>query len=215
MNEVALKAELRLKPGSGTAKKLRAAGKIPATLYGRAREAVSISVDARAVTHSLHGRANVLVDLEVDGKNHLTLPRQLQIHPTRGTITHIDFLEVERGQLVAVDVPIHWVGVAPGLKEGGLVEHVHTTLHVEASATEVPAAIDIDISQLDLDGSIRVNEVTLPEGVRFLMPEDEVLATCALPKVQVEAVPVEVAPVEGVPVEGVPVEGAPAAEPPK
>ncbi|MFP5224864.1 MAG: 50S ribosomal protein L25 [Actinomycetota bacterium] len=187
MNEVALKAEERLNSGKGVARKLRADGKIPATLYGRDRETVSLTLNAREAYKVLHGHANVLVGLEVGTNKYLALPREVQPHPIRNEILHVDFMEVSRDQRVTVDVSIHFEGNAPGAKEGGVVEHVMNSAHIECKAVEVPEYLSVDISGLELDDSLRVSDIVVPDGVVILHDENEVVATCTMPKLVTEA----------------------------
>jgi large subunit ribosomal protein L25 len=187
VNEVALKAEERLGSGKGVARKLRAEGKIPATLYGRDRDAVSLTLNAREAYKILHGHANVLIGLEVGTQKYLALPRAVQPHPIRNEILHVDFMEVSRDQRVTVDVSVHFEGTAPGVKEGGVVEHVLSSLHIECLAVEVPEYLSVDISGLEIDGAMRVKDIVVPDGTVILHEEEEVVATCTMPKLVTEA----------------------------
>jgi large subunit ribosomal protein L25 len=187
MSEVALKAEVRLQNGKGVARKLRAAGKVPATVYGHGAEPIGVSVDAKELGYLLsHSGANALIALDVDGKKHLTLAREVQRNPIRNEIWHVDFMTVSKDQEVTVDIPIHWVGKPAGERDGGVTEHVHTMLHARARATSVPEFIEVDVSELALDHPLHVSEINVPEGVVILMPEDEVIASCSLPRADVE-----------------------------
>lgn len=183
MSEVSLTAEVRLDAGKGVARKLRASGMVPGTVYGRDTDPIGVAVNARELKHLLSkSGANALIDLNVDGKKHLTLARDVQRNPIRNEILHIEFMVVSRNQEVVVDIPIHWVGKAAGEREGGIVEHVSTTLHVKAKATAVPDSIEVDISLLDLDKPIHVSDVVVPDGIEILTAVEEVLATCTLPR---------------------------------
>jgi len=187
MSEVALKAEVRLANGKGVARKLRAAGKVPATVYGHGADPIGVTVDAKELGYLLsHSGANALIALDVDGTKHLALAREVQRNPIRHEIWHVDFMTVSKDQEVTVDIPIHWVGKAAGEREGGIVEHVHNMLHARARATSVPESIEVDVAELALDHPIHVSDIKLPEGVTILMPEDEVIATCTLPREDVE-----------------------------
>lgn len=184
MSEVSLKAEARLGTGKGVARKLRADGKVPGTVYGKDLEPVAVSVNARELKHLLaKAGSNALIDLDVDGTKHLTLARDVQRNPVRNEILHIEFMAVSRNQEVVVDIPIHFVGKAAGERDGGVVEHVHNTLHAKAKATAVPEFIEVDISELTLDKPITVADITVPDGVEILTSEEDVVATCSLPKV--------------------------------
>src|SRR5947209_7003489 len=109
--EVKLKAQTREGTGKGPARRLRAAGKVPAVLYGHGMEPVSVTVDARDMYHVLHtgAGANVLVDLKVGGEEHLVLARKIQRDHVRGELVHIDFLAISRDQRITVDVPVRVV----------------------------------------------------------------------------------------------------------
>lgn len=183
MSEVTLKAEPRDASGKGAARKLRAAGKVPATVYGHGAEPIGVTVDGKELMYLLqHSGANALITLEVGGKKHLTLAREVQRNPIRHQIWHVDFLTVSRDEEVTVDIPIHWVGKAAGEREGGIIEHVINVLHAKAKVSSVPESIDVDVSELNLDHPLHISDVVLPEGVQLLHSPEDVLATCTLPR---------------------------------
>ena len=202
MAEVALQAEVRQERGKGPARRLRAAGKVPGTLYGRGIDAVAVKVDARDLVHTLSTDAglNVLIDLKVGADTHLTLARSLDKHPIRGTILHVDFLKIARDVAITVDVPVHFDGEARGVKEGGVLEHHLWQLHVECLPGNVPERINIDVSNMDIGSIIRVSDVHVPEGVTILTPEEEIIVTCVVP--QILKVEEEVPEEEGLVAEG-------------
>lgn len=215
MAEVALKAEVRSERGKGPARRLRASGKVPGTLYGRGIDAVAVTVDARELDHTLStdAGANVLIDLKVGSDNHLTLARSLDRHPLRGNVLHVDFLKIARDVAITVDVPVHFEGEAKGVKEGGVLEHHLWQLHIECLPGNVPERVNIDVSDMDIGSIIRVSDVHALEGVTILTSEEEIIVTCVVPQVlQVE----EVAPAEEGEVaegeEGAVAEGAEGAE---
>lgn len=182
--EQKMTAELRDGTGKGVARKLRAAGRVPAVLYGHGSDSVAISVDERDLYHLLHTGAggNVLVGLEVDGAEHLALPREVQRDAIRGSVYHVDFLEVSRDQKIAVDVPIHVVGESVGVKAGGVLEHHLWDLHVECLPGDVPDSIDIDVGPLEVGQSVKVADVRAPEGVTILTSEDETVLSVVAPQ---------------------------------
>ena len=189
MAEVALKADVRSERGKGPARRLRAAGKVPGTLYGRGLDAVAVAVDARELQHTLNTDAglNVLIDLHVGTDTHLTLARALDRHPVKGTILHVDFLKIARDVAITVDVPVHFEGEARGVKEGGVLEHHLWQMHVECLPGNVPERINIDVTDLVIGSIVRVADVTIPPGVTVLTPEEEIIVTCVVPQVlQVE-----------------------------
>jgi large subunit ribosomal protein L25 len=186
--EQRLVAETREGTGKGAARKLRAAGRVPAILYGHGMDPVALSVDSRELFHLLHtgAGANVLVDLVVDGTEHLALPRDVQRDHIRGRFVHVDFLAVRRDEKIHVTIPLRIVGESPGVKAGGVLEHHLWELNVECLATDVPEAIDVDISGLEIGSGVRVSDLKVRSGVTILTsPEDSVLAVTQ-PQVAVE-----------------------------
>ena len=210
-----LEAERREDSGKGVARKLRAAGRVPAVFYGHDQEATPLSVDAREMVHVLHssGGSNVLLDLIVDGKPHLAMPREIQRDHIHNKLIHIDFLAVSRTETITVDVPVIEFGDAAGVKEGGVVEHHLRDLRVECLPQDVPDQLDVDISDLNIGDMIHVRDVVVPAGVTVLTnPDDAVLSVITPAALRTEAellLPGEEAPEVEVP-EGVEGEVAPA-----
>lgn len=213
MAEVRLKAELRAEPGKGPARRARAEGKVPAIVYGRGMEPVSIAVDRREFVTALRGDAgmNVLLNLEYDGQSTLALTRELQRDPVRGTLLHADFVKVDRTQEVEVEVPVHLVGESAGVKEGGVLEHPLFQLHVRSLATEVPQSIEVDISGLNIGDALRVSEIALNAGYQVLDDPDAIVASVAAPisEAELEALEADVGAGAEAPEEGAAAEEAP------
>ncbi len=185
-----LDAERRDDSGKGVARKLRAAGRVPAVFYGHDQEATPLSVDAREMVHVLHtsGGSNVLLDLIVDGKPHLAMPREIQRDHIHNKLIHIDFLAVSRTETITVDVPVIEFGDAAGVKEGGVVEHHMRDLHVECLPQDVPESIEVDITELNIGDMIHVRDVVVPAGVTVLSnPDDAVLSVITPAALRVEA----------------------------
>lgn len=210
--EVTLKAEARAGTGKGVARKLRAAGKIPGTVYGHGIDPISVAVDRRLLAAALATEAghNVLIDLEVGDETHLTLARELQRDVLRGTPTHVDFLKISRDQTIEVDVPIHVAGESPGVKEGGVIEHHLWSVRVACKPGNVPERLDADVSHLALGDRLLVGDLPLPEGVEMITDTAETILGVVVPQVLKveEEVPAEAA-AEGAVAEGA--EGAAAA----
>lgn len=183
MAEVKLKAEIRPETGKGAARRARRAGRVPAILYGRGMEPLALSVDRREFVSALHTDAgtNVLLDIEVNGESTLALTRELQRDPVKGTLLHADFVKVDRKQAIEIEVPVHLTGESAGVKAGGILEHPLFTVHVRCLPTEVPEAIEADISALGVGDSLRVSELSAPEGVEILSDPETVVAHVAAP----------------------------------
>ena len=178
MAELKLTAVKRADVGKGASRRSRAGGKVPAIIYGRGMDPVAVEVDRRELVSALRTDAgvNVLLDIEVDGTRTLALTRELQRDPVRGTLLHADFVKVDRKQAIEVEVPVHVVGESPGAKEGGVLEHPLWTVHVRCLPTDVPEAIDADVSGLRIGDSLRVAD--LPTGDFEILddPENVVVA---------------------------------------
>src|SRR5919109_3264135 len=185
MAEVKLIAESRDAVGKGAARKIRAAGKVPAVLYGPEVEPMRLAVDALQLWHALHTDAgtNVLINLAVDGDTFLTMPREVQRDIVKGTLLHVDFLRIRRDVAIQVDVPVHLVGESHGVKEGGVVEHHLWELRVEVLPTQVPESVEADISRLAIGDSLHVSDLHLPQHVTVLTPEEETIVSVVPPPV--------------------------------
>jgi len=180
MEEVVLTAEAGRITGSSTARRLRGAGKIPAVLYGHGVDSQALAVEGRALRLALNTDAglNALISLDVAGNRHLAMARQLQRDPVRGTVAHVDFVIVRRDEVVTVEVPVHLEGEATLVhREDGLVEQQLFTLSVNATPSDIPTFIEVDISALGIGDAIRVGDLNLPSGVTTdVDPEDSVVA---------------------------------------
>jgi large subunit ribosomal protein L25 len=172
MAEVRLKANRRGDAGKGSARRTRAAGRVPGVVYGRGMDPIAISVDRREFVTALLSDSgmNTLLDLEIEGDTTLALTKELQRDPVRGTLLHADFVKIDRTVEVEVEVPVHIVGEAPGAKEGGVLEHPLFTVHVRSLPGDVPESIDADVSGLAMGDSLRVSD--LAEGRAFTILDD-------------------------------------------
>jgi large subunit ribosomal protein L25 len=190
----ALVAEPRDATGKGAARKLRAAGRIPAVVYGRGVESKAVSVDPSALLKLLHGSGagmNTLIDLSVDGSTQTVLVKELQRDPVRGRPLHTDFYLVELDKTVEVSVPIHLVGKAAGVELGGILDHPLRELELECLPRAIPEGVDVDVSALEVGQSIHVRDLELPEGVSVRTDENLAVASVIAPTVVEEEVPEE------------------------
>jgi large subunit ribosomal protein L25 len=183
--ELKLKAEMREAKGKGGARKMRAAGRVPAVVYGHGADPLHVSVDSRELFHLLHTDAgmNVLVDMRVDHDHFLAMPREIQRDHLRGLFLHIDFLRIARDEKITVEVPVHIVGESHGVKEGGVIEHHIWALEVECFPQDVPSSIDADITALGINESLKVSDLRVPAKTTVLTPEDEVIVSVVPPQI--------------------------------
>ena len=173
MAEVTLEVSRREKSGKEIAKKLRAAGKVPAVVYGGHKEPVAIEVDRKAVSElvqkSEHGvRSIFLLKMSGTDQQRHAMIKDIQIDPISRRMTHIDFVRVVMDEVVRVTVPVHIVGTAIGVKEGGILDWQVRDLHVECLPNAIPDKIDIDVTPLGNHDYYRVSDLNLPEGVKVL-----------------------------------------------
>jgi large subunit ribosomal protein L25 len=194
MAEISLVAEPGRATGSSESKRIRRTGRIPAVVYGHGIDALAVSVDARDFRHALSGDAglNQLLSLEVDGRSHLTLARVLQRHPVRNTVIHVDFQVVRRDEIVAADVPVVLVGEAKAVEaERGIIEQPLTTLTVNANPGNIPNELTYDISALEVGVTIRVGDLTLPNGVTTDVDPEEPVIVAATSTLEGEVAEIE------------------------
>jgi large subunit ribosomal protein L25 len=207
-----LDVEDRTERGTRASKRLRREGYVPGVVYGgKNGDCTSFKVNALALRHVLAGSA--LIDLKVAGKTRPVIVKDQQRHPVRDELLHIDLLEVRLDEKIQTQVNVHLEGSeeAPGIKEGGVLEHVTHLLNIEALPTDIPEAIHVDVSGLEIAATMHLSEISAPEGVTFLDdPEETIIATVVVPT-EVEEPEIEEE-TELVGEEGEEVEGAEAAE---
>jgi len=194
-----MKAEARQATGKGAAHKIRAAGRVPAVVYGHGIDPLHVTVDARDLMHILHTDAgmNVLVDLRVDHDHFLAMPREVQRNNIRGQLLHVDFLRIARDEKITVEVPIHLTGDSHGVKEGGVVEHHLWNLHIQCLPQDVPSSIEADISGLGINESLKVSDLHLPDSLTLLTPTEETVVSVVPPQVLKVEEEIEAAAAEG------------------
>ncbi len=196
MADIALIAEPRPDQGSSSSRRLRTSGRIPAVVYGHGAEPISVSVDGRSLRQAFATSAgeNVLFDLTIGSERHLALARDLQRHPVRRTISHVDFLVVNRDEVVSAEVPLMLIGEALSVtRAGGTVDQTTFTLPVRAKPADIPAHIEIDITDLELGHAIRVSDIAGLTGVTFELDLETALVTGIAARVASVAVEEEVA----------------------
>ncbi|MDB5478797.1 MAG: ribosomal rRNA E-loop binding protein [Alphaproteobacteria bacterium] len=167
---ILMTAALRDRAGKGNARATRRSGQVPAVIYGDNKPPVLISIENMPIIKALHSGSlfTHLCDLTIDGQNHLVLARDVQLHPVKDTPIHVDFLRVGEKTVVTVEVPLHVINddKAPGLKAGGVLTLSHHTLEVSCRADRIPESIDIDISALEMNSSIKIEDIKFPANVK-------------------------------------------------
>jgi len=205
----------REKLGSAESRRLRKKGLVPGVLYGNG-EPISISIAERELRRALTGASGLhsILDVEIDGKGETraSILKEYQVDPVRGGVTHVDLQEVRLDRAITASVTVLLLGGedAPGVREGGVLSQPLREVNVEALPLEVPEHLDIDVSGMDLGDTLRISDLTTPEGVTLLDDPELVIATVTAPTKVVEPEPTEEELAEGE--EGELAEGEEAAE---
>jgi len=184
--EVRIVAEPRTEFGKGAARRVRRAGRVPAIVYGHGTETRHVTLPGHELLMALK-TPNVLIEVDgLSGRPQLTLPKAVQRDPLRGAIEHVDLIMVRRGEKVTVEVPVQ---VGGEVEPGGLLDQQMVRLAVEAEATQIPQAIEVDVEGMEIGAAVHAGDLTLPEGVTLAAePEALVLHVLAAPTAeQIEA----------------------------
>ncbi len=170
MSENRLQAESRTEFGKGAARRIRRAHKVPAVLYGHGTDPIHVTLPGHDTMMALkHGGANALLSIELGGDTQLALPKQVQRHPVRGELEHLDLILVRRGEKVTVDVPIHVIGdAAPET----VVTLENATISLEAEATHIPEFIELSIEGAEAGTQVQAKDLELPKGSSLQVDEE-------------------------------------------
>jgi large subunit ribosomal protein L25 len=202
MATVQLSAVTRSTSGKGAARTLRSAGQIPAVIYGHARAPQALAVPTREFEKLLErvSAESTVIELTLAEGVARTLIRDIQRHPYKKQILHIDFQELVAGEKVSVNVPIVLTGVPDGVRvSGGILSQVMSELTIRCDPVNIPRRIEADVTHVLIGHSIHVSDLKAPEGVEIMDDAETTIAVVSAPKVEAEA-----APAEGVPAEGEP-----------
>ncbi len=181
-----LSAQLRDRAGKGASRALRREGRVPAVIYGDKKEPEAIHIAEREL-NKLLGTGhfmNSIVEVEIDGKSVVTLPKDVAFHPVSDRPLHVDFLRIAKGSTVEVSVPVVFVNeeASPGLKRGGVLNVVRHELELVCDATKIPDEIEVDVTGTDIGDSIHISAVTLPKGSESAITDrDFTIATIVAP----------------------------------
>jgi large subunit ribosomal protein L25 len=194
MKSVALKAFPRSQVRRAEVKKLRASGRVPATIYGRQAKPQNLEISAKEISDLIHHSVseNLLVDLSVENDTRakrLALVQEIQHHPVDGKVLHIDFHEVAENEKVTVQVPVETTGEAVGVKTGGgVLEHVLFKLKVRCLPKDLPEQIVVDVSHLEIGKAVHLGDIKAPAGVEILGDKHISVIAVAAPRAEEEVV---------------------------
>ncbi len=175
MKTVQLSGSLRANVGKKDASSLRSAGLVPCVLYGQGQQ-THFSVKQVAIEKIVYSPDVYQVELNIDGKTAVGIIQELQQHPTKDTIQHVDFLELNETKSIRIKLPVRLVGSSPGVMAGGKLMLVFRNLQCVGLSKDLPEAIILDISTLNIGGAIRVNTINIP-GITFLDPANAVVVS--------------------------------------
>ena len=191
-----LTAQPRSETGKGPNRRLRAAGRVPAVVYGHGEETRKLTLDALELER-LFARIhveNTLITLEIEGAGGplKTLVREVQINPVRNQVLHVDFYQIHAGERLTVEIPLRLVGAPPGVKAGGILQRSLDEIEVWCLPDAIPDVIEVDISGLEIGDSIHVRDIVPPEGVEIEVEGDRTVCSVIPPVVAEEVVEPEV-----------------------
>ena len=191
MEEILLSANTTREIGSSSSRRVRKDGIIPGVLYGLNEETVALSVDwpdlRRALTTD--SGINAIIQLEIDGKKQMTIVKDIQRHPVRRDVLHVDFLRIDPNENVTVDIPLVMVGEAREVSAAdGMVDQNMFSLTVSAPPDRIPTEIEVDISSLTVGDSVRVGDLNLPEGVTTEGDPEEPIAVGMITRSTLESI---------------------------
>ncbi|MBL8472490.1 MAG: 50S ribosomal protein L25/general stress protein Ctc [Rhodocyclaceae bacterium] len=185
--EIEFKASKRTLQGTGASRRLRRAGRVPGILYGGGSDAQAIELDHNALYHALRREAfhSSVLTMDLEGRKEMVLLRDVQMHPFRQLVLHIDFQRVDATHAIHQKVPLHFVHaeLSPGVKfEGGMLSHVINEIDVKCMPKDLPGFIEIDLGHLHAGQSIHLSEIKMPPGVELVTHknEDQVVASIVL-----------------------------------
>src|SRR5438477_5435625 len=188
---VSLSASPRQATGKGAARQARFRGRVPAVIYGHGRDTQPLELEAKALEKALQGvePASTIIDLAVDGKTVKTLIREIQRHPIRPDIIHVDFYEIHATEKVKLKVPVHLVGNPDGVRNaGGVLDQVTREVEIEVLPENIPDRVELDVTTLKIGDSLHVRELTIPNA-KILTEADLTIATVVPPRAEEVAAP--------------------------
>ncbi len=188
---VSLSASPRVTTGKGPARQARFRGQVPAVLYGRGRPTQALAVESQALEKALAGiePESTIIELAVDGKKTQALIREIQRHPIRPDIIHVDFYEIHAQQKVTLKVPVHLVGAPDGVRNaGGVLDQVTREVEIEVLPVDIPDRVELDVTALKIGDSLHVRDLAIPNAT-ILTQDDLTIATVVPPRAEEVATP--------------------------
>lgn len=177
--------EARERAGKGASRAIRRAGRVPAVVYGAKKDPEMVSIDKIDLIKAIRSSAflSTVYEIKVNGKAQQVLPRDIHFHPVTDEPTHVDFMRMTKGASVTVQIPVHFVDEeqSPGLKRGGVMNVVRHDIEMDCPASAIPEYIEVSVAGLDINDSVHISEVKLPEGAKPTIDRDFTIATIGAP----------------------------------
>jgi len=194
--QVKLTAQIRQETGQSAVKKIKSQGFVPAVIYSENEKPVSLKVNERDINNVLAHAVgeNLLVELDVAGKNHLALIKEVQHHPVNQQVLHVDFHGVSANKAIEANIPVEPTGEAAGVKAGGVLEQQMRTMTISCLPKDLPEVLHVDVSALAIGNALHVKDIPLPASVKAVDNPEKTVFHVVAPKVQAEATPAEAAP---------------------
>jgi large subunit ribosomal protein L25 len=190
MEQVSLRASAGRKPGSRESRRIRREGLVPAVVYGPdVSQPIAVAVDSHDLQVALHTEAgtNAIINLEIEGGDTLTtMARVIERHPFRNEYRHVDFLTLDLTKMTHTEVALHFEGTPLGVKEGGVFSPRRTHVLIEVLPTEIPAYIELDVSDVEIGDSLRIEDLPELEGIIYLEEPDAVIMSVTVPAAEIE-----------------------------
>jgi large subunit ribosomal protein L25 len=189
-------AELREDSGKGSSRRLRHAGKVPAIIYGAGRAPRALTFDHNALLRAVENEAffSSVLNVQVDGKVRKSILKDIQVHPAKREIMHLDLQRIVEDEKIKMSVRLHFLNedIAPGVKDGGgIASHMRTEVEVSCFPANLPEYLEVDVAELELDELLHLSDVVLPEGVELTdliaePPRDDAIVSIHIPRAAVE-----------------------------
>ncbi|MCH7564332.1 MAG: 50S ribosomal protein L25 [Gemmatimonadetes bacterium] len=185
--KVELAAVKRGETGKGAARKFRSAGRIPAVVYGRDLDAMSLTVDSHEALKLFQSIStdNTIISLAIEGEEEMDiLVREIQSHPFRTELIHVDFYQIQRGVALEVDIPVVLLGTAEGVRTGGgIMDQAIHEIRVKCIPSLIPTSFEVEVTQLEVGDSLHVSDITIGEDIELITDVGQTICTVALPKI--------------------------------
>ncbi len=195
MEQLKLQAKVRNTSGKGPARRTRREGNIPAVMYKKGEPTISIAVRGESLYEALEKGRNTLINLTVEGQNggeeHTVMIKDLQRDPIKSKVIHVDFIGIDLGVPLDVEVPLKLKGLAVGTKAGGILQQVLYSINVRCLPRNIPRELEVDVTELNLGESIHVKDVTMPEGAECIEDLEYTVASVVAPRVEAIAASAE------------------------